>query len=211
MSTKLLTQAGFHWWLKLAYILLQICFCSQSPSSAIFKTLTHHNFLSLVRLLINCVILEPLCNKYGFQWLLLNMWFTEVREGTWHCNCLCYTGRSNETPFQHITQSVLHDVSRWHWLHRAWLGKPNCPGILEETMSWPKAGILEHCLRRWLMPKVHHHVMSYEKMQEAMLHLLMGPAVVGNHWKAAQDKSLRPLKQKVSQASLWKQKPSNYP
>ncbi|KAM3672260.1 uncharacterized protein VK521_003554 [Ammospiza maritima maritima] len=35
------------------------------------------------------------------------------------------------------------------------------------------------------MAKMHHHVMSYQKMQEALLYLLMEPAVVGNHWKAA--------------------------
>ncbi|KAK4806170.1 hypothetical protein QYF61_001093 [Mycteria americana] len=41
-----------------------------------------------------------------------------------------------------------------------------------------KAEILEYCLRRWLVPKRHHRVMSYQKMKGIMLCLLIDPLML---------------------------------
>lgn len=88
--------------------------------------------------------------------------------------------KGNTLSTHHTTNATW---SKWVALisQRSLLRKPNCPGILEEIMDWPKAGILEHRLRRWFVPKIHHHIMHYQKMQEAMGYLLMDPAVVGKH------------------------------
>lgn len=95
-------------------------------------------------------------------------------------------------------QPVLHGVRGQHWLHelnwefwkKLWTGK--------------KAKILEHCQRRRLVHKKHPHIMSFQKMKEALPYLVTDPAVWQETVKV--DKSLRLLKENASQASLqrWK-------
>lgn len=60
-----------------------------------------------------------------------------------------FKGDIPSTP--HTTSAM---QSRWVALIRwAWMGTHNFPEILEETGQ--KADILEHCLKRWLVPKKH--------------------------------------------------------
>lgn len=78
----------------------------------------------------------------------------------------------NSLSTYHTTSITQH---KWVALVTQWaqIGKLNLSGILEQIMAYPEARDFEHCLGRWHVPKKHHHISSYQAMEEAMLHLLM--------------------------------------
>lgn len=56
---------------------------------------------------------------------------------------------------------------------RAWMWKASFPEILGQIMNWLESRHFWALPERWLVPKKHHHVTSYEKMKESMPYLLM--------------------------------------
>lgn len=122
---------------------------------------------------------------------------------SWHCNFLCYTRRSKEASLRHIVQAVLHGISEWVALitQRARLGKPNCPRIPESRQRFWSIDLEGHsCSGR-----KHHHIMSYQKMKEAMLSFVMDPALWLGTIRGGKllcgvphNELLRPLKEKKS-------------
>jgi len=63
-------------------------------------------------------------------------------------------------------------------MQQAQLGKPNHPRIWNRSWTGQNAEILEHCLRKCLVPKRHNHVMNYQKMEGIMVCLLMDAVVL---------------------------------